>query len=95
MEPLPIKWGELSKEDKTMEVDHYGQGVYDFIRYENGVVLSRHYAQFMADRIYNLEVRADDIWVVSYPKTGTTLTLEMVWMIVNGEVSNSMPETIF
>ena len=51
------------------------------------MVLSRHYAQFMADRIYNLEVRADDIWVVSYPKTGTTLTLEMVWMIVNGEVS--------
>ena len=69
-----------------MEVDHYGQGVYDFIRYENGVVLPRHYAQFMAVRIYNLEVREDDIWVVSYPKKGTTLTLEMVWMIVNGEV---------
>ena len=69
-----------------MSEANYGQGVYDFIRYENGVVLTRHFAETMADRIYNLEVRADHIWVVSYPTTGTTLSLEMVWMIVNGEV---------
>ena len=96
MTPLPLKWGELSEEDKELNETNNEPGINtDFIRYENGVALTRYYAQFMADRIYNLEVRADDIWVVSYPKTGTTLTLEMVWMIVNGEVSNSMPETIF
>ena len=27
----------------------------------------------MAERIYNLELREDDIWVVSYPKTCTVL----------------------
>ena len=86
MVPFPLKWGELSKEDKELEMN-LGSCVYDLIRYENGFVLPRHYAKFMADRIYNFEVRADDIWVVSYPKTGTTLSLEMVWMIVNGEVS--------
>ena len=68
---------------------------HDFVRYENGVVLPRYFAETMADRIYNLEVRADDIWVVSYPKTGTTLTLEMVWMIVNGEVSFKILQKAF
>ena len=88
MTPLPLKWGELSKEDKELNETNFESGINtDFIRYENGVVLTRYYTQFMADRIYNFEVRADDIWVVSYPKTGTTLSLEMVWMIVNGEVS--------
>ena len=65
MVPFPLKWGELSKEDKELEMST-GSGVNDLIRYENGFVLPRHYAQFMADRIYNLEVRADDIWVVSH-----------------------------
>ena len=88
MTPLPLKWGELSKEDKELNETNFESGINtDFIRYENGVALTRYYAQFMADRIYNFEVREDDIWVVSYPKTGTTLSLEMVWMIVNGEVS--------
>ena len=69
-----------------MNEANYGEGIYDFIRYENGVVITRHFAETMADRIYNFEVRADDIWVVSYPKTGTTLTLEMVWMMLNQKV---------
>ncbi|KAF2890178.1 hypothetical protein ILUMI_15995 [Ignelater luminosus] len=36
-----------------------------------------------AERIKNFEVKNDDVWVVSYPKTGTTWTQEMVWMIAN------------
>ena len=30
--------------------------------------------------IRNLEVREDDIFILSYPKCGTTLTMELAWL---------------
>lgn len=34
-----------------------------------------------ADRIRNLPVYEDDVWIVTFPKAGTTWTQEMVWLI--------------
>jgi len=34
-------------------------------------------------RLLDLEVREDDIWVASFPKCGTTWTQEMVWLLAN------------
>ena len=28
-------------------------------------------------------MREDDIWIISYPKTGSTWTQELVWMLIN------------
>uniref|UniRef100_A0A240PKM6 Sulfotransferase domain-containing protein n=1 Tax=Anopheles atroparvus TaxID=41427 RepID=A0A240PKM6_ANOAO len=34
-----------------------------------------------AERIHNLTVYEDDVWILSFPKCGTTWTQEMVWLV--------------
>lgn len=35
----------------------------------------------MGEAIRNMEVRPDDVWVVSFPRTGSTWAQEMVWLL--------------
>jgi len=66
----------LKKFFKTSPLD-------DYIRYPHGpVVMPRSYLD-IEERIRNFDVKEDDIWIVTYPKSGTTWTQEMVWQIVN------------
>lgn len=47
-----------------------------------GFVLTPHYGE-NAEELYNFHVRPDDIWILSFPKSGTTWTQELVWLIAN------------
>lgn len=49
----------------------------------NWMLLAKKFENFY-EEIKNVEVFPDDIWVISYPKCGTTWTQETVWQICNG-----------
>ena len=48
--------------------------------------------ELVAKEVYNMEVRSDDIWIVTFPKCGTTLTQvkkrKLFWFALN--VKNSI-----
>ncbi|CAO1367489.1 unnamed protein product [Diamesa serratosioi] len=46
------------------------------------VIIEKYMEQF-AERVKDMKVYEDDVWVVSFPKAGTTWTQEMVWLINN------------
>ena len=79
-----IRWNEICDEDKKrIKMDFPISLLNDLIRYENGFVMPRYFAENLEEKIYNFELREDDIWIVTYPKSGTTWTLELVWMLIN------------
>lgn len=46
-------------------------------------IMPRKFVNQDLERIKKLEIFEDDIWVVTYPKCGTTWTQEMIWMLGN------------
>ncbi|KAK9504263.1 hypothetical protein O3M35_010637 [Rhynocoris fuscipes] len=36
-----------------------------------------------AANFYNFEVKKDDLWIVTYPRSGTTLNQELLWLLNN------------
>ncbi len=55
-----------------------------FIKTKPGnLTLPRAYGKYK-EQIYNLKVRPDDVFILTWPKNGTTWTQDMVGLIENG-----------
>ncbi|KAK6621133.1 hypothetical protein RUM43_011439 [Polyplax serrata] len=46
----------------------------------DGVALPDNYKKY-CDTIMNMEVKPDDVWIVTFPKCGTTWSQEMIWLL--------------
>lgn len=56
-------------------------------------VLSDRYKDFI-DLVLNYEVDSNDVWITTHPRSGTTWTQEMVWLLMNNlnyEEAKSIP----
>lgn len=71
----PLEWEEPDAEEIEFQKKWFPGSLFnDFvISKPRGIRMRRKFTE-IAERIYNFQLRPDDIWIVTYPKTGTTWT---------------------
>lgn len=79
---IPYKIEKVPKEKNKEILDYYGEPIpLEFIQ----VGPKKYFLvkDFMAEKIYNFPVNSSDVFVASFPKSGTTWTQELVWLLAN------------
>ena len=59
----------------------------------NGVPMNHFVTQQRVDELANIELRSDDLFIVTYPKSGTTWMQQIVKLIRSGGVDDGVHPT--
>lgn len=60
------------------KLDNFFQGKNCFIEVNPGHVIMPKKFTEISDEIINCDVRHDDVWMISYPRTGITITSNII-----------------
>ena len=80
MAGYPIKWVSISDDERKEKLrvfkEAYSKEVDQMISIPQGVRMpSKFVKEKWAEKIYNFNLRQDDIWIVTFPKCGTTVSI--------------------
>ena len=80
MADYPIKWVPTSdterKEKLSIFKENYSKEVDMMMSIPAGIRMPSNFVKKnFPERIYNLTLRSDDIWIVTFPKCGTTVSV--------------------
>ena len=86
MNKYPFKWNPFSEDVKKQRQKVYTSP--SSLRLDGLVsdplgVYVPHSMEKVAEKAYNFKVRPDDIWIVTYPKCGTTWTQVDIMVLSN------------
>lgn len=84
--PIPYTLTPISEDEKAQRAKLYPAPstlMVDLVDASNGILHTKKF-ETIAERIYNFEVRPDDVWMITYPKAGSTVTQELLWQVSKG-----------
>lgn len=95
----PYTWTPISQDELEERKQYWKQpnvNLVDMVRCDQMPILMprEFHEQNVGKRIWEIKPKPDDIWIVTFPKCGTTMTQELVWQMTTG-ADVSSPESTY